>query len=253
MPCYPALALLLGSAIASGDRWLSYGTKAIAAIATAATLAIGAILWMVRGLATPGDIAAALNSNPEVYTLSLGHMMDLTLTSFAYLRLPLAIAGAAFVVGAIGGWRWRAGRFAVPVAAWTVMMVLFYHAARMALVVFDPYLSSRPLAEALLNAPPGRLIVDDQYYTFSSVFFYTNRRALLLNGRVNNLDYGSYAPDAPKDVFIDDQDFQRLWLSGDRYYMVAEGPQRARFEKLADKSSFHVRQSSGGKYLFCNH
>ena len=85
------------------------------------------------------------------------------------------------------------------------MMVLFFHAARMALVVFDPYMSSRPLAEALLKAPPGRLIVDDQYYTFSSVFFYTNRRALLLNGRVNNLVYGSYAPDAPKDVFLDDR------------------------------------------------
>ena len=81
------------------------------------------------------------------------------------------------------------------------MMVLFFHAARLALVVFDPYMSSRPLAEALLAAPPGKLIVDDQYYTFSSVFFYTNRRAHLLNGRVNNLEYGSYAPDAPQDVF----------------------------------------------------
>ena len=94
------------------------------------------------------------------------------------------------------------------------MMVLFFHAARLALVVFDPYLSSRPLAEALMAAPPGKLIVDDQYYTFSSVFFYTNRRALLLNGRVNNLDYGSYAPDAPRMCFIDDADFQRLWSSG---------------------------------------
>jgi hypothetical protein len=87
---------------------------------------------------------------------------------------------------------------AVPVGAFTAMMVLFFHAARMALVAWDPYMSSRPLAEALLKAPPGELIVDDQYYTFSSVFFYTNRRALLLNGRVNNLVYGSYAPDAPK-------------------------------------------------------
>ena len=54
-----------------------------------------------------------------------------------------------------------------------------------------------------MQAPPGQLIADNQYYTFSSVFFYTNRRALLLNGRVNNLEYGSYAPGAP-DVFIDD-------------------------------------------------
>ncbi len=55
------------------------------------------------------------------------------------------------------------------------MMVLFFQAARLALIVFDPYLSSRPLAEALLRSPDGKLIVDKHYYAFSSVFFYTNR------------------------------------------------------------------------------
>jgi hypothetical protein len=132
------------------------------------------------------------------------------------------------------------------------MMVLFFHAARLALVVFDPYMSSRPLAEALLQAPPGKLIVDDQYYTFSSVFFYTNRRALLLNGRVNNLVYGSYAPDAPKDVFIDDRDFAERWPHPERYYLVAEGPQVARIEKLAGKTGLRVVAASGGKFLFTN-
>ena len=192
--------MLLGSAIAGQDPWLRYGTRAIAVVATLAAAAIAGILWMVRGLATPGDIAGALSQNPEVYTLSLGHMTDLTLRAFAYLRLPLAVAGVAFVVGAAGAWR-PAGRRLVPLAALAAMMVLFFHAARLAMVVFDPYMSSRPLAEALLQAPPGKLIVDDQYYTFSSVFFYTNRRALLLNGRVNNLVYGSYAPDAPTGRF----------------------------------------------------
>ena len=49
--------------------------------------------------------------------------------------------------------------------------------------VFDPYLSSRPLAEAILKAPEGTLIIDHHYYTFSSIFFYTGCTALLLNGR----------------------------------------------------------------------
>jgi hypothetical protein len=132
------------------------------------------------------------------------------------------------------------------------MMVLFFHAARLALVVFDPYMSSRPLAEALLQAPPGKLIVDDQYYTFSSVFFYTNRRALLLNGRVNNLEYGSYAPDAPQGVFLKDQDVQRLWSSLERYYLVAEGPQMPRLTSLLGKGLFPVKQA-GGKFLVTNH
>ena len=250
MPCYPALALLLGCAVTSGDGWLKWGTRGIGVVTAGALGAICAILWMVRGLASPGDIASALTSNPDVYTLSLGHMTDLTMQSFAYLRGPLVVAGVAFAVGTWGAWRLRR---AAAGAALVAMMVLFFHAARMALVVFDPYMSSRPLAEALLKAPPGKLIVDDQYYTFSSVFFYTNRRALLLNGRVNNLDYGSYAPDAPRDVFIDDAEFQRLWRGEERCYLVVEAPKAGRLEQLAGQDLFHVQKFSGGKYLFTNH
>jgi hypothetical protein len=253
MPCYPALALLLGSAIVSEAPVLRWGTRAIAAVATLAAVAIAAILWLVRGLAAPGDISAALNSNPDLYTLSLGHMADLTLQAFAYLRLPLAVAGVAFAVGAAGAWRSSfRGKLAGACPTLVVMMVLFFHAARLALVVFDPYMASRPLAEALLKAPEGQLIVDDQYYTFSSVFFYTNRTALLLNGRVNNLVYGSYAPNAPQRVFIDDQDLRRLWPQPQRLYLVAEGPQMARLAHLVGKESLHIVKSSGGKFLLTN-
>jgi hypothetical protein len=195
---------------------------------------------MTRGMAAPGDISVALNQNPELYTLSLGHMADLTLRAFAYLRVPLLVAGVAFALGAIGR-RWSI----------VAMMVVFFHAARLALVAFDPYLSSRPLAQALLEAPPGKLIMGDQYYTFSSIFFYTNRRAKLLNGRVNNLEYGSYAPDAPRDVFIDDAELQRLWRSGERYYLVLEGPKMQRTANLLGNSLILVK-SAGGKTIVTN-
>jgi hypothetical protein len=132
------------------------------------------------------------------------------------------------------------------------MMVLFLEAARLAMVTFDPYLSSRPLAAALMNVPPGQLIVDNQYYTFSSVFFYTNRRALLLNGRVNNLEYGSYAPGAV-DVFIDDKRFAELWRSEETYYVVVERPAVSRIQSLTGQSALHTVASSGGKFLFTNH
>uniref|UniRef100_Q01Z45 Glycosyl transferase, family 39 n=1 Tax=Solibacter usitatus (strain Ellin6076) TaxID=234267 RepID=Q01Z45_SOLUE len=247
MPCYPAMAMLLGCAMASGSGWLKWGTRVIAVVTTLALAAIAAILWMVRGLPSPGDIASALNSNPDVYTLSLGHMTDLTIASFAYLRAPLVVAGIAFAIGAWGAWRQR-----MVTASLVAMLVFFFHAARMALVVFDPYMSSRPLAEALLDAPPGKLIVDDQYYTFSSVFFYTNRRAYLLNGRVNNLDYGSYAPDAPKDVFISDDDFRRYWTSNEKFYLLVEAPKAKRLQDLAGAERFHVQKRSGGKFLFTN-
>ncbi len=244
MPCYPALALLLGCALASGDAWSKYGVRAAAAISAVACAAVAAILWRVWGMPAPGDISEALTQHPDVYTLSLGHMADLTIPAFAYLKLPLLLAGIALLIGAVGAWKWKF------VPAFTIMMVLFFHAARLAMVVFDPYMSSRPLAEALLQSPPGKLIVDDQYYTFSSVFFYTNRTALLLNGRVNNLEYGSYAPEAPQDVFIKDRDLPGLWGSPQRYYLVAEGPQVPRLKKLV--GNLVTIRESGGKYLFSN-
>jgi 4-amino-4-deoxy-L-arabinose transferase-like glycosyltransferase len=174
MPCYPALALLLGSAMAAGGDWVRRGTRVLAAIALCLAVAILLILAAVRHVPNPGDISQALSEHPSAYTLSLGHMEDLTLESFAYLRLPLAIAAAAFLIGALGNLR-AVGQRAFLAAA--LMMVLFFHAARLALVAFDPYLSSRPLAEALLRSPRGDLVVDHHYYTFSSIFFYTGRTA----------------------------------------------------------------------------
>jgi len=246
MPCYPALALLIGCAMANGV-WVRAGHGVIAAISGVATIAIGIILVQVWNLPATGDISNALTQHPELYTLSLGHMGDLTLKSFAYLRTPLILAGVAFLIGASAIlWRHR------PIIAFVVMMVLFVHAARMAMVVFDPYLSSRPLAEALLKAPPGQLIEDDAYYTFSSVFFYANRKALLLNGRKTNLEYGSYAPDAPH-VFIEDKDFAELWNRPERYYLLIEGPALPRIESLVSKPALHVVRESGGKFLLANH
>jgi hypothetical protein len=245
MPVYPALALLVGCVMASPNAWSRAGTKVLALLCGGAVLAIVGILWRVQGLSTPGDISNALTSNPEAYTLSLGHMGDLTIESFAYLKVPLVLAGIAFAIGAVGAWRMR-------FLAIASMMVLFLNAARLALVVFDPYLSSRAHAETLLHAPPGQLIADNQYYTFSSVFFYTNRRALLLNGRVTNLQYGSYAPGSP-DVFIDDTDFRQLWLRPERYYVLVEKPAVPRFEKLVGPDALIPIKESGGKYLFTNH
>ncbi len=248
MPCYPAFALLVGCALASGGGLIRTGTRVAAAVATLACMAIVLIMMKVWDIPAPGDISRALTQNPDLYTLSLGHIGDLTLEAFAYLRLPLAVAGVATVIGAVGAWSLKGSRAAISLA---VMMVVFFQAARLALVVFDPYLGSRPLATALLQAPDGKLIVDDQYYSFSSIFFYTNRTALLLNGRVNNLEYGSYAPGAPN-VFIGDADFERLWKSPERYYLVADSTAIPRLQKLAGKGNLHRIAASGGKFLLSN-
>jgi 4-amino-4-deoxy-L-arabinose transferase-like glycosyltransferase len=248
MPCYPALALLLGSAMAANGDWVRRGTRALALISACAALAAFAIYWDVRNLPAPGDISEALSHHPSAYTLSLGHMLDLTLPSFAYLRAPLLIAAIAAVIGAIGNFRVKGLRAFLASAC---MMVLFLHAARVAMVVFDPYLSSRPLAEALLRSPDGTLISQRHYYPFSSVFFYANRTGLLLNGRIQNLEYGSNAPGAP-DVFIDDSQFLASWDTPARYYLLAVQPTLPHLRSLVGPSKLNVVKESGGKVLLTN-
>lgn len=248
MPCYPALALLLGSAMASEGKWIHRGTRMLGIIAACAALACIAIAISVRNLPTPGDISSALSRHPSAYTLSLGHMLDLTFDSFAYLRLPLWLAAVAFLVGAVGNFRWSGVKAILSTA---LMMVLFFHAARLALVVFDPFLSSRPLANAYLSAPPGKLIVERHYYPFSSVIFYTKQDPLLLNGRYFNLEYGAAAPGAPP-VFLSDSEFQGLWTGGNRYYLVATQKGADRIEGIVGNEHFAIVASSGGKLLLTN-
>lgn len=248
MPIYPALALLIGAAMAAGGAWIRWGSRVLAGILFLAAAVTAGLWFTVRNLPSPGDISQALVSRPGTYSLSLGHMADLTIDSFAYLRPPLLLASAAFLIGAVGA-LWV--RRKLPFYAAALMAVLFFQAARLAMVVFDPYLSSRPLANALLEAPPGTLIVDRHYYTFSSVFFYTNRPALLLNGRFHNLVYGSYAPGAPG-VFIDDRQWKEMWLKPERCYTLLTQPARPRLEQLVGAERLVVVASSGGKQLVTN-
>ncbi|HTP70121.1 MAG TPA: glycosyltransferase family 39 protein [Dongiaceae bacterium] len=248
MPCYPALALLIGSAMTTESSWVRGGTRVLGVLVAFAAVACFAIAFEVRNLPTPGDISHALSSHPSAYTLSLGHMLDLTFDSFAYLRLPLVLAGVAFLVGALGNLFRKDVRAGVLSA---VMMVLFFHAARLALVVFDPFLASRPLAEAYLKSPPGKLILDHHYYTFSSVVFYTGVDPLLLNGKFNNLEYGAAAPDAPP-VFLNDEQFISLWHGNERYYLVGTNTAIIRVKSLVGGESVHTVTSSGGKQLISN-
>jgi 4-amino-4-deoxy-L-arabinose transferase-like glycosyltransferase len=249
MPCYPALCLLLGSAMDSGSVWIKRGTRTLGVLTASAATAILVILFLVRHIPTPGDISVALTQRLQAYTLALSHVEDLNLQAFAYLRVPLVLAAVSFLIVVVGTFRASAKRAFLAAA---LMMVVFFHAARLAMVTFDPYMSSRPLADALLRAPGGTLIVDHHYYTFSSVVFYTNQEPLLLNGRFHNLEYGAYAPGVPP-VFVDDAQFKDMWAKPERYYLVATGPAMPRFEKLVGVQQLNLLAESGGKFIVTNH
>lgn len=251
MPIYPALALLVGSVLSAGGRWVRAGTYALLAVSTILFTVLSFLLASVWRVPAPGDISQALTQHPELYTHALGHIWDLTLNAFAYLKLPLALAAFAFgaCAVALAFGRNNIRRIVLAVA---ISMIIFFQAARIALIRFDNYLGSYPLAERLQQSPPGQLIEADAYYAFSSVFFYTNRTALLLNGRMNNLEYGSYAPDAPQ-VFIDDSKFVSLWKEESRWYLLTYGTDVPHLEQVVGRTNLHVVAENGGNYLFTNH
>ena len=248
LPAYGSALLLMSSVAVSSARHVRVAVRIAATVYSVALVAGAAVLLAVRGAPTEGDIAAALTANPEAYTLSLGHFRDLTLGSFAYLRGPLALAMAAFAIGAVGGWA-LARRRALAAVACAAMLLL--QAAHWAMAAFDPHLSSRSLAETYLRSPPGELVLDREYYAFSSVAHYANRRVLLLNGRKNNIEYGSNAPAAP-DVFLDDAGLAELWASDGTVYLATFARDRARLERLLGPSRVHDVEASGGKVLLSN-
>jgi hypothetical protein len=242
MPAYPAFARWHGSAMAAGGAWVRWGLRAVAAVTAAAAAAISVLLYLVRGMPTPGDISNALARSEnvyEVYTLSLGHMGDLTIRSFAYLRLPLVVAGIALLLGAVCSWRWNDRRAFLGLA---LMMALFAHAARIAMVTFDPYLSSRPLAEALRRAPQGTLIVDDQYYAFSSNAM--RDLSVLLNGR----DESRVRLNAPTPRMCSSMTSVSVFSGPEWRYYLGPADGAARIERLAGRDGLHT-VAKGGKLL----
>jgi hypothetical protein len=248
MPLYPAAAFLIGAGMALQGGPIRIGSRIVSVIAALGAVTIIAVLFVTWNLPAPGDISVALTQNRSLYKLSMGHIGDLTLGACAYLRLPLVVAGVACLVGAVGAWRLRGAQAFLAVAA---MMVIFFQAARLALVVFDPYMSSRPIAEALNHLPQGEVIIEGDYNSRSSISFYHQDHALILNGRYFVLEYGSYAPDAPK-VFIDDQDFLGIWKRPDRYYLVTTNESVRRLKTLTKDLPMYEVTSAGGKTILSN-
>jgi len=247
MPIYPALALLVGSALASENTRVRHGMRALQVAFGLLLAVLAVVLILVWRTPATGDISQALVQHPELYTLSLGHFGDLTLTAFAYLKLPLLLAATGFGIGflALALFRGKPKQ----IAGVAIAMIVFLQAARIALIRFDSYLGSYPLARALEQAPPGQLIEADAYYAFSSVFFYTDRTALLLNGRRDNLEYGSYAPGAPQ-IFIDDDRFKALWSQPKRWYLLACGSDLPHLAQLVPR--LHIVARNADNYLLSN-
>jgi len=257
----PALALLLGHWLArESEAQIGAPIARSGRISSAVLLVVGIIVAIVTGALAinshaikPGvELADLLNNNPEDYTLSLGHFMDLTGDAMGLFRGPLIGTALAFFSGTGLNWYWRRrGKRQAANWALVALLVVFIQCMHVSLNVFYPVLGSKPIAAAIQkHLQPGEQIVSDgEYSGTSSVNFYTEKQLLIWNGRINGLWYGSLFPDAPQ-IFLDDAQFAALWSGPTRVYLVTGNEKRK--ESVAKIGPTYVLTKSGGKFALSN-
>jgi 4-amino-4-deoxy-L-arabinose transferase-like glycosyltransferase len=235
--------------------WLTGAQAVFAVIGVLATVALAWGLWSSRNLPYVADIGMALaHRGVGDYTLSMSHLFDLTVTSFAALRLPAAMAAIVLLIGPATGWVLRLrGQHLASTVSVALTMTVFYVAAQIAFVRFEPMLSSEPMAETIMKdgTPNDVFIIYGEQSSGSSVIFYTHnffngRPAMLVlprcgqNSEGTTLLWGSCYPDAP-DIFLDDAKLKAIWGAGPRKWIFAEDPSREQVERALAGRLYEVQ------------
>ena len=253
-PVYFPLLLLTAAALASEEvravsNWLIAGQAALALIGLVAAAALGYGLWSSRGLPSGSDIGALLaHRDVAGYTLSMSHLFDLTGPSFAALRLPAGLAAVGLLLGPMVAWVLRRRRHHFEATASVAFTsAVFLIAAHIALVRFEPMLSSRAMAVTINHIAPrgtdATLILYGDVADGSSLLFYTQCQALLVNGRVSSVLWGSNYPDAPR-VLISDADLLALWGTGPRRFLFVPGDVHAHVAGLLGNRAYMLQELS---------
>ncbi|MGB6157335.1 MAG: glycosyltransferase family 39 protein [Acidobacteriaceae bacterium] len=276
-PMYPALLMLIAGGLSvieesqpegrrASSGWLTGAQVFFMVIGIAAAVLLAWGLWESRHLPFIADIGTLMaHRGVGDYTLSMSHFFDLTGPSFAALRLPAILAALAFLLGPIAAWRLRrrghAFESTVSVAFTTAVILI---AAHIALVRFEPMLSSRAMAHTINRITAAPANADAQLMLYgdqadgSSLIFYTHRPALLVHGatqyfspdpETNNqvfgssMIWGSDYPDAPH-IFLSDADLLRLWGTGPRKLLFVPGDFHDHVQALLGARLYQIQELS---------
>jgi 4-amino-4-deoxy-L-arabinose transferase-like glycosyltransferase len=258
-PSYLPLLILLAGAVAAselrgGSRWLTWSTGALTLVSLAAGAALFAALWSSRHLPYAADIGNVLAKHDLANdTLSLSHMLDLQGDTFAALRLPALLALLALTLGPLSACflRWRKRHYA---ATWSLAcaMATVLIAAGLAYARFQPYLSSKGLADSIARqaVPQDQVVIYGEQSAGSSLLFYLQRPIFVVNGWATSMWFGSTFPDVPK-LSWSDADLVRAWDSGARIFLFVPAFKKPQVDALLGGPKYVVAESSG-KTVYSN-
>jgi 4-amino-4-deoxy-L-arabinose transferase-like glycosyltransferase len=259
IPAIPGMALLVGgwlqreSASAADSRERRSGR-----ISSAVLLAVGvgvavigfALLAFSKPPAPGTDLSDLLRKNPQDYSLSFGHFLDLTPRAMGAFRVPLFGFSLALLLGTLANWilrrRGRAGAGNVALAA---MMVVLLGCVRIAFGIFSPIISSKDLAMAIREQyrPGDQIVVSGLYENASTLNFYTGLPLRSLHVPGGNMWYGAQFPGAPR-VFETQASFVEMWNGPQRVFLWADQEDLAALRGLTS----YVVARRGGKIIFSN-
>jgi 4-amino-4-deoxy-L-arabinose transferase-like glycosyltransferase len=242
--------------------WLTGAQAVFAVVGVLAAAALGWGLWDSRHLPYVADIGTLLAHRAVGnYTLSMSHLFDLTGPSFAALRLPAIMAAITLLIGPAIGWllRLKEKQIAATVSV-AITSAVFLIAAHIAFARFAPMLSSKQLADTIIQkgSHADTFIIFGDQDDASSVIFYTHKflgKPTLLviprcgqHGEGSTLIWGSCYPDAP-DIFLSEDKLSKIWGTGDRKWLFAQDLNQAKAESLLAGRLYPV-QSIADKALW---
>ena len=263
LPAYFPILMLLADGMARCERsdcagvrngWLRVSAGALAIVGLAAGVTLLMLLWRSRHLPFEPDIGNVLAQHDiETDTLSTSHMLDLSYSSFAALRLPAGLAAFALLIAPLSSFLLRMRRRHY-VATWVLGlgMAVFLVAAHVALGRFGPYLSSKQLAQkiAAQARPQDRVMIYGDQAFGSSLLFYLQRPIDLVEGRTTSMWFGSTFPDAPH-IYRSDSDLLRDWNGSVRIFLFVPPHLKARVDAMLPNRI--VVAGISGKYVYSNH
>ena len=221
LPAFPALAVLVGGAWASGrdiGRWLGAGLVGSAAVGAWA-------IWLSARL-TPAQALDGLAELNVYYRILRDQGVAFPFESAEPFARLLGWLGATLIVGwALAalcwarGWRRAAfGAVAGVGVAIAVLIVQLLH-------VVEPHHSARPVARAIVErTQPGDVIAHEGPLEYSAALpFYTGRRIVVVNGARGDLDFASRRPEA-RGYFLDGPGLSQLWDRPGRVFLVTQLP-----------------------------
>jgi 4-amino-4-deoxy-L-arabinose transferase-like glycosyltransferase len=231
-----------------GAGWVVTAHVIFTIVGAVAAAMLGVGLWQSRNLPYVSDIGTLLAHRAVgAYSLSTSHFFDLTGPSFAALRLPAILAAAFLLVGPVTGLILRLNkRNIAATVSIAITSAAFLVAAHIAFARFEPMLSSKQLADTILqkgSAADDFVIFGDQSDA-SSVVFYTHRffgrPALMVHGAGSSLLWGSCYPDAPK-IFLTEDQLATQWGHGSRHWLFAQDTNRSKVQQLLTGRLIYVQ------------